>query len=361
METLSLDALNRASLARQHLLERTPATVPRVVEHLVGLQAQEPSDPYVALASRLEGFAPARLGRLLEQRRMVRLTLMRGTLHLVTARDALALRPLLAPAIARGVGLGQRRPQLRGADLDEVAALGRKLLEGEPLGITELGERLAERWPRADPIALARVVQAKVPNVQVTPRGVWGKSGRSRLTTLEAWVGDVAPAQLDLGTLLQRYLAAFGPASAQDMQAWCGLTKLRPIFERAQGLVTFRSPAGETLYDLARAPRPPADTPAPPRFLPVYDNVTLGLRDRARIVRPTARRPTFPPNTWVRFVLLGGVLGATWDLAQDAARATLTVRPFVRVSRDDRAALREEGHRLLAWQAPEAEPRFVLA
>lgn len=352
-EILSNAELNRALLARQHLLERRRARIPETLEHLVGLQAQDPGDAYIALWSRLEGFDPDRLGRLLEDRKVVRMTLMRGTIHMVTSRDALGLRALVQPVLDRMLGAWRR--QAKGVDPNDIAAAGRALLAGGPLTFAELGSRLARRWPEAEAEALARIVQMRVPLVQVPPRGVWGKRGAARHAPAESWLEDVPRSPLALDDLVLRYLGAFGPASVQDAQAWSGLTRLRGTFETLEDkLVAFRSPTGETLYDVPNAPRPPADTPAPPRFLPVYDNLVLGLRDRTRVVSPEVVVPLVSENTIVRWVLVGGILGATWSIRKTERTATLTVTPYAHVSGEDRVELREEGERLLEFVAPEA-------
>lgn len=355
-DILSDAQLNRATLARQHLLERSRTTVPRMVEHLVGLQAQEPLDPYVALWSRLSDFEPGKLGRLIERGDLVRLTLMRGTIHLVTARDAWALRPLVQPVLERMLGSWKRG--LEGVNLDQLAAKGAAILADKPLTYAELGKRLAPLWPNSDPDGLYRAVQVRVPLVQVPPRGVWGRSGSAKHAPLVARNAKEPGPPLNLEGLILRYLAAFGPASVQDAQAWCGLTRLATVFDQLGArLDRFSSPEGTPLYDVPTAPRPEADTPAPPRFLPVYDNLVLGFRNRSRVLG--ARVPVFPSNTWVRFVLIDGRLGATWQIQRGKDEAVLILKPFVHLSRDDRASLRDEGSRLLDWMAPAAGERKV--
>lgn len=355
-EVLSLKALNRALLARQHLLDRTDASVPAVVAHLVGLQAQEPKDPYIALWSRIQNFEPGDLETLVEAGDLVRLTLMRGTIHLVTADDAVALRPLVQPVLERF--LLSRRRGFAGADLAAVAEEGHSILTKEPMTYAELGKRLGQKWPNQDPEALSRVVQVRVPLIQVPPRGLWRRSGAARHTPLDVWVKAKPYRALDVDRLLPRYLAAFGPASVRDAQAWCGLSKLAAVMERlGEQVDRFAAPDGTALYDVPSAPRPDADVAAPPRFLPVYENLVLGLQDRSRLLAP--RMPRFPSNTFVRFVLIDGIFGATWKWAKSKDQATLHVDPFVRISKADRAAIREEGDCLLDTFAPDARSRSV--
>src|ERR1700683_1714370 len=196
-EVLSLRALNRALLARQQLLDRPelPAgeagrrdLVIRTTEQRVGLQAQAPFPPYYGLWSRLGGFRPDDLAPLLTDRSVVRIALMRGTIHLVSARDCLPLRRVLQPVLDRGLR-GTFGKQLAGVDADAVAAAGRALVEAEPMTFSQLGQALAARWPDHPAGALAQAVRALVPLVQVPPRAVWGRAGQSRHTSAEYWLG----------------------------------------------------------------------------------------------------------------------------------------------------------------------------
>src|SRR5580693_9196146 len=179
-DMLSGRALNRALLDRQLLLRRDPlpaAAGPRAdrvietVEHLVGLQAQAPFPPYYGLLSRLDGFRPADLAELLLTRKVVRIGLMRGTIHLVSADDCLGLRPVLQPVLERGLRANFGR-RLTGADRAALAAAGRALVEDRPMTFSEIGRALAPRWPQHPPNALAQGVRALVPLVQVPPRAV---------------------------------------------------------------------------------------------------------------------------------------------------------------------------------------------
>lgn len=225
-------ALGRALLARQHLLERTTATPVAMIEHLGGLQAQAaPQPPYLGLLSRLDGFAPEALTELIESRRVVRTALQRGTIHLVTAEDCLSLRPLLQPVLDKGLRatFGTR---LVGLDLDALAAEARTLVEKEPRTFQLLGTELAATRPDRDPAALAQAARALLPLVQVPPRGVWGRGGPAAHTTAESWLGRPLDPESSLDDLALRYLAAFGPATAADLQKWCGLSGLAPVLKR---------------------------------------------------------------------------------------------------------------------------------
>jgi len=223
-------ALNRATLARQLLLSRQRMTPLRAIARLVGLQAQVPFAPYFGLWTRLLEFEPRQLAELLLRKRVARLALIRGTLHLVTAADALSLRPVMQPVLDRWLkGAFARR--LAGVDLARLAEEARRTLEAGPLTSAELGAILRERFPRADAEALGNAARGVLALVQVPPRGVWGASGKAAHTTLEKWLGK-PQRRADPDALVLRYLAAFGPASVKDAEAWSGLTRLRDAFER---------------------------------------------------------------------------------------------------------------------------------
>jgi Winged helix DNA-binding domain len=319
-----------------------------VVEHLVGMQAQEPRDPYVALWTRIAGFRPEELESLIAGREAVRMTLMRGTIHLFTARDALGLRPPLGVVPERlfrsGSPFGRR---LGDVDVGEIVVAGRALLEEEPRTRAELRKLLGARWPDRDAEAMAHAVAYLLPLVQIPPRGLWSRSGRATLATLESWLGrplgrDAAPDQVVL-----RYLAAFGPASTKDVASWSGLTRVREIMERLRGdLRTFRDEHGVELFDLPDAPLPDPDTPAPVRFLPEYDNVFLGHADRSRIGDPADRpRLGFGDGRFFSLVLIGGFLRAVWRVDD----GNVVVKPARRLSKKDRAAVEAEGQKLAAF------------
>src|SRR5215831_17067621 len=360
---LSLRALNRALLSRQLLLRPAPmpgtgirngpARAERVietVEHLVGLQAQAPFPPYYGLWSRLAGFRPDDLAELILSRRVVRIALMRGTIHLVSARDCLMLRPLVQPALDRGLGTLLSRP-LAGVDTAALAAAGRVLVEERPLTFSELGAALSPRWPRHPPAALAQGVRALVPLVQVPPRAVWGAAGLAAHTSAEAWLGREMEPSPALGRLVTRYLAAFGPASVLDVQAWSGLTRLREVVDRLRpGLRVFRDERGAELFDLPDAPRPDPDTPVPPRFLPEFDNLILSHADRTRCIS-AEHRARVQQIRELRTFLVDGVVRGGWRIARQPGAATLLVEPYEPLSGPDAGALLAEAERLLAFVA----------
>jgi hypothetical protein len=331
------------------------------VEHLVGLQAQEPLPPYFGLWSRLEGFDPNELGRLLTEREVVRMTLMRGTVHLVTVRDALRLRPLLQIVIERA-HRGSFGRRMGGADPDELAAAVRELLAGEPLGARELGRRLVARGIGDDAEAMGNAARVYVPLVQVTPRAVWGASGQAKYATLESWTGRKLEQRPSVDDVVLRYLGAFGPASVRDVQRWCGLTRLREVVERLRPqLVTFRDEDGKELFDVPDAPRPDADVPAPVRFLGEYDNVLLGHDDRRRIIpEDFPWEAMLAPGRFVNNLIVDGMLRATWWIERDGKRrAVLAIRPFGKLSKRERDDVIAEAEQMLEVASYDAESRAV--
>ncbi|HEU5472410.1 MAG TPA: winged helix DNA-binding domain-containing protein [Actinophytocola sp.] len=360
--TLLPRALNRATLDRQLLLRRTAMPLLEAIEHLAGLQAQTPHTWYHGLWCRLTGFDPDALGALLTERKVVRMALMRSTIHLVTARDCLAMRPLVQPVIERSMASNFGR-NLVGLDADAVDTAARALLEDRPMIFRELGRALAQRWPDRDPDSLAQAVRARVPLVQVPPRGVWGRSGRPAHTTVEHWLGRGVDPTPSIDELVLRYLAAFGPASVLDAQTWSGLTRLAEVFDRLRsGLVTFRDEGGRELFDLPGAPRPDPDTPAPPRFLYDYDNLLLSHADRSRVVTPAVHQQGYRErNVMPSLLLVDGVTRGEWRITRAGGTATLAVRPFDPLSGADGAAVAEEGARLLAFAAPGDAPEVRFA
>jgi DNA glycosylase AlkZ-like len=330
------------------LLRRAERPAAEVIEHLVGLQAQEPRDPYVTLWSRIEGFQPEELEGLIEGRKAVRLTLMRGTIHLVTDRDCLALRPAMQSVCERMFwSASPFGKQLRDVDVEEVVAAGRAHLAEEPLTRSQLRVLLAERWPDADADSLTYAVAYLVPLVQVPPRGLWSSSGRATLTTADSWLGRRVKHSAKPDDAVRRYLTAFGPASVKDIATWSGLTGVREIVERLRGgLQTFRDENGVELFDVPDAPLADAKTAAPVRFLAEYDNVFLSHADRSRIVDP-ADRPQFGAwdGRFFRMVLVGGFIRATWR-PEDG---DVVVKPVRRLSKKDTAAVLAEGRRLAAF------------
>jgi hypothetical protein len=344
-------ALNRALLARQLLLERKRASAAATIERLVGMQAQAPNLPYVGLWARLTDFRQQELSRLMQTRKAVRMSLMRNTIHLVTARDAFALKPLFTPFGERGFMHGS--PWGRGMndqDLRDIREVGNEFMSDRPHTVAELAKRLAQRFPGRDPLAMAYGVRYMVPLVFTTPRGIWGKGGPVALTTFEAWLGREPGPVIEPEAFVLRYLAAFGPASPADMRAWSGLA-MRPAFERLRPrLKTFRDEKGAELFDLPRAPRPDPDTPAPVRLIPDYDNILLAHADRTRIMPTGKHLGMFSSNGVMQgAVLVDGFVRAMWV----PRKSNLEISPFVRpLTRAERAGIEEEAAGLMDFLAP---------
>ncbi|MDX3230026.1 winged helix DNA-binding domain-containing protein [Streptomyces sp. ME19-01-6] len=361
-DVLGPRALNRALLQRQLLLDRSGSlTALEVIERLVGMQSQAPGAPYIGLWTRLDGFAFEELARLMREREVVRMVLMRGTVHLVTAADALRLRPLIQPMLDqqfRGTPFVRRLP---GVAQEELVAAGRKLLERGALSPAELRAELGPQWPDADPGALVNAVRLWAPLVQVPPRGLWGKSGGPRYATVEDWLGRPMETGPSLDAMVLRYLAAFGPATVADIQKWCGLTGLREVVERlGPDLRRYRDESGRELYDRAGASLPDPDTPVSARFVAEFDNLLLSHADRARILADEYRWRVMGDNAVVRgTILVDGFVAGIWKIERARGAAALRVTPFVRLGAADREALEAEGARLLATTDPAAGERDV--
>ena len=348
-------ALGRATLARQLLLDRVRKPVHRVLEDLVGLQAQVPLVPHLALWGRLAGYDPAELDGLMAERAVVRTQLMRTTIHTVTAADALALRPLLQPVLDRTFASTAWGQRLRGQDVSAVVAEAAALLGERPMGRAALTRELARRHPGLDAEAVAYGVSYWVPWVQPPPRGLWsGSGGAAVMTTVPAWLGPSAVEPASPDELVLRYLVAFGPATVRDAQTWCGLTRLGEVVDRlGSRLRRFRGEDGAELLDVSDAPLPDPDSPAPVRFLAEYDNVTLSHADRSRVVAEGDHvLLRGGPGGWTGTVLVDGLVRATWAARRDGDATVLSVRPSVALPESDRSDVEAEGLRLLAFLAP---------
>jgi hypothetical protein len=343
--------LNRALLARQRLLERVAMQVPQAVEHLVGMQAQNPGDPYVALWSRLRGFDPTELGQLMLDRGAVRMTLMRTTLHLVTARDGRVLRPVTQGAIERTWRSSGFAKHLAGLDLAPVLARGIELVEAQPRSTAELARRLVEQWPDRDPSSLAHAVRFLVPLVQVTPRGVWGSSMQPKVTTVAAWLGEPVATDATPDDAVRRYLRAFGPATTSDIRTWSWLTGVREIVDRLRpSLRSYRDEAGRELLDVADGLFADPDADAPVRFLPEFDNVFLSHADRTRITGDLRWGPAF---AHLGTLFVDGFLAGAWKLTDGA----LSVRPMIPLSLAQRDEVEAEAGALLTFLDPRGDRR----
>jgi hypothetical protein len=349
-------ALNRALLGRQMLLRRSNLSAAKAIEHLVGMQAQVPNSPYVGLWSRIEDFHHDELSRLISSRRAVRMSLMRCTIHLVTSRDCLALRPPLQSVLERGFYRGSPfARRIEGVDVDAVLAAGRTALEEMPRTTAELRKLLTSRWPDYDADSLAYAVHYLVPMVQIPPRGLWSGHGLPTFATCEAWLGKPFSASPSPDEMVMRYLAAFGPATVGDVQSWSGMIRVREITERLRPrLRTFRDEQGRELLDVTSGLLPDPETEAPARFLPDYDNALLAHDDRSRILAHEHRRLVGKPT-----VLVDGFAVGSWKVTRESGRATLSVEALTSMSKRDIAAVTDEGARLLDFVAADAQSKEV--
>lgn len=352
---MSQRALNRALLARQLLLAREHLTPLETVERLAGLQAQVPRPPFVGLWTRLSNFDRAQLTSRLHDRSIVRATMMRGTIHLMSAADYLAFRPVLHAALVSAPESMFRR-QLAGHDLAAIVAAGRDFF-ARPNTFDALRKHFTEHRPELDARAPAYLVRMHVPLVQKPTGDTWGYPAAADFALADDWLGapvSIAPAAPH--QLVRRYLAAFGPATPADAQAWSGLGSLRSVFEDLRPeLVTMRDERKRELFDLPDAPRPDADTPAPVRFLPEYDNLLLGHKDRTRIIDDAHRPIISTANLQIRATfLIDGRAAGTWRVEKSRKAATLVLEPFGKTTKKSRSALEQEGEELLRFTEPGA-------
>ena len=358
MAVLSAKAVNRATLARQLLLQRETVPAVDVIGRLVGMQGQEPKHPYVGLWSRIGGFEESELDQAVAERGVVRATMFRGTLHLVTAADYLRFRATISPVLEAGLKvLGDRAAGLEPA---KVVAAARTLLAKEPLTFTEVRDALQKQFPEVNERALGYCTRMMVPLVMYPTDARWSWSANSRFTPAEDWIGKELHTKAEAGELVTRYLAAFGPATPADFQTWSGLQKAKPLFDQLE-LETLTDDAGKTLYDVPDAPRPDPDTPAPVRFLPEFDNLLLSHSKRERIIADEHRPAVFTKNLRVKSTYtVDGLVAGLWTVEKKRGVATLTLTPFGRLLRKTQTELEREGTGLLRFLEPDAKAYEVV-
>lgn len=326
------------------------------------MQAQVPLSPYVGLWSRLSDFSPDDLVSLLLERQVVRGSMMRATIHLMSSRDFLAMRPLIHPCMEREIYQNQMygKHRVAGLDMDAVLKAGRSLLDESPRTAASLRSLLGPLWPDREPAVLAHAVRCLLPTVQVPPRGVWGKGGNPTMATAESWLGQSVSEAPSIDQMILRYLGAFGPASVLDVQTWSGLTRLGEAVDRLRPrLRTYADEqTGRELFDLAEVSLPDPDTPAPVRFLPEFDNVLLSHADRRRVASPEDQRLWSVVNDrrlTLGAVLFDGFLCAAWKIHRTGKKAaTLEIQPLRKLPRAASDAILAEGNNLLSWSAPSA-------
>lgn len=354
-ETLTQWQLNRATLARQMLLARTETTPLTAVERLAGMQAQEPKPPFIGLWSRLRDFRRHDLHEELQAKALVRGTLMRGTIHLVSAGDYAAFRRTLQPVLDRGLSaLGDRA---EGLDEARVLPVARELLAERPRTFSELRGLLQERFPEMHERALGHVVRMRLPLVMMPIDHPWAFPANADFALAESWLAEPLANGDNAEALALRYLAAFGPATVADLQTWSGLPRLKPVLDALRPrLVAFRDERGRELFDLPDAPRPDAETPAPVRFLPEFDNLLLSHADRTRVIADEHRTIVYQKGNLrlLATFLVDGVVSGIWRVERKRKVATLRLTPFAPLAKDARADLEAEGEALLRFLEEDA-------
>lgn len=345
---LSRRRLNRTLLLRQHLLERVPSDPVSMARHLVGLQAQESLAPYLSLAARLTDLDPYDVSRALEEARLVRLVTLRGTIHLLAAEDAVTQRTWTRPVQERERKVSQViRPALALDPEEFVRALEAVLADG-PLPQRRLSARLAEAFPDLPPAALGQLARVSLPLVQLPPRGCWKQSGGVVYERLERWVGQPL-ADPDVPGIVRRYLRAFGPASAADVTAWSGITRLGPVLAAMDDLVRHEDENGKVLFDVADAPLADEDKAAPVRLLGTYDNLWLSHAGGDRVTEPEKRRGWMGSNGGAGMVVLvDGWLEGLWRPVDGRVEVVTLFRDL---DAAERASLAEETERVEALLA----------
>jgi hypothetical protein len=360
--TLTLRQLNRATLARQLLLERSTLAIPAAIERLAGLQAQLASAPYVGLWTRLRDFHREDLADLIEHRIVIKATLMRGTLHLFTADDYVRFRATLQPLLSAGWAAIAKGRDAE-FDLTELLKVARRYLNEQPRTFAEISEMLLQWQPTQDVGAMRYGVRMHLPLVQVPIAAGWSYSNKPEFMLAESWIGRALDTEDHLRELVLRYLAAFGPASVTDAQTWLGL-KLKDTFEQLRPeLQLYRDETRRELFDLPGLELPAEDAPAPVRFLPEYDNLLLSHNNRKRVIADEHRAKVYLPGLRVAAtILVDGFVRGVWRVEKTKTAAALVIEPFDKLAKKERSALNEEGERLLRFieaKAKTFEVRFA--
>jgi hypothetical protein len=361
VETLSADHLNRATLARQLLLEPSTLDVAAAVHAIAGLQAQEPASPYIGLWTRLAAFDTGDLDAALAARTVVKGTLMRVTLHLVTTDDYRWFWPAVRP-MHQAIRRQDRADPPDPSELERWTSKG-AAFTNEPRSLSELRDHLADIVTDRPVDEAVWWVRRQASHLHAPSPGVpWSFGRRPRLVDARSWLGEpdpFPPEDAALDHLARRYLAAFGPATPADLGQWSGLAvaRIRPALDRleaADELRRFRDERGRALVDLAGAPRPPADTPAPPRLLPMWDSTLLAFADRTRVISDADRAVVIAPNgdTLPTFTVDGRVAGLWWAERHEGGDPHVVLEPFRPIPAAARRALERDAVRLAAFVAP---------
>lgn len=361
MTVLDLRQLNRATLARQCLLERSRASIPDVVRAVGGLQAQLPAPPMIGLWSRIEGFRRDAFVDAVRDGRLVRGTSLRGTLHLHEIDDYRAVRMTMQPLFDTLKNGTPKRT--RPEDIEPALAFARTLFESGPKTIAQLKAAMAERFP--DSVAQGTMNVARLGLqllIQPDPEARDGWRVNAPFALATDIVGDTL-GPIDVEHVVRRFLQVLGPGSPKDAQTWSSLRGLAPVMQRmheAGELIVVTTWEGDELYDLPDAPRPSGDASAPPRFLPTWDNLLLSHADRTRVIAPEYRpylasKNGMPPATF----LIDGFVHGTWKVERSGDVALLRLTPFARIPGATEQPLVAEGEALLSFLEPDATDRVV--
>jgi len=338
------------------LLAREKISALGAIERLVAMQAQLARPPYVGLWTRVQGFKRDDLTKLFTSRKAVRGTHLRGTLHVMSAKDFARLRGAIQPALTAGVQ-AILRDRMKGFDVDAVMAAARQVFAKGPTGFEPVRQHLIKNFPKGDERAMGYAARLRVPLLQVPDESRWGYASAADFTLAEKWLGGTLSSDESPDELLLRYLAAFGPATVTDAQTWSGLARLRDAFERLRPkLVTFRDERGRELFDLPKAPRPDEDVEVPVRFLPEFDNILLGHDDRTRIVADAHRKLVYLPGLRVAATLLvDGYVSGTWSMETKKGVTTIVIQPFTKLAKATWDEAEKEGASLARFMEPDAK------
>lgn len=342
-------ALNRALLARQMLLAREQTSAIGAIERLMGMQAQQIRPPFVGLWTRLQDFDRESLVELLRQRKAVRATLMRGTLHIVSSKDYLNFRTAIQPALTAGMrAILKTRDAL--FDQSAVVDAASRCFAQRSQTFVEVRTALAAQFPGVDERSMGYLARTCIPLI-MEPDDSEFAFAASRFFSAESWLGRPISAKECTADLVLRYLAAFGPATIADAQAWSSIPNLAPVFAALRPrLVTFPRPRKSELFDLPRAPRPHEDVPAPIRFVPAFDNLILSHADRTRIIADEHRARVSTKNLQILATfLIDGFVAGTWEIQETKKKASLTMSPFAAVPRNVKSELVHEAEKLVRF------------
>ncbi len=352
---LSLRALNRSSLARQMLLERVSLPVTKALEKTVGIQAQQAPAPYVWFWTRLKDFQRDDLAQAIEAHEIVKATFFRATLHLTTREDYLRFRTAITPALTGAAESIVKGRENTGFDQAEILEMGRKFIAQEPRSFAEITAYFSETLPQFDIGALRYSVRTHLHLIQVPTDTYWSYPGNPKFTLAETWNGEASSPKDETKALIKRILAAFGPASLNDLQKWTSLMlkDILPTFK--DELVIYHDEKKKELFDIADMPLVDEDTPVPIRFLPGFDNLLIAYDKRQRIVADDYRKKVYLPGLIIApTILIDGFVEGVWKAERKKKEAFLHMELFKPLTQSQQSQLEEEAEALIRFLEPEA-------